>query len=90
MDGIRAGVRHLHSLGLAHNDLNPMNILLDGLDKAITIDFGSCAKLGEQLLSAGTPGWIEYAYTISARENDEAALRKIDSWLAAKKKEHEC
>jgi serine/threonine protein kinase len=51
MDGIRAGVRHLHSLGLAHNDLNPMNIALDGDDQPIILDFGSCKRFGEQLIS---------------------------------------
>ncbi|KXS93551.1 hypothetical protein AC578_2252 [Pseudocercospora eumusae] len=90
MDGIRAGVRHLHSLGLAHNDLNPMNVLLDKDDQPVIIDFGSCKKFGERLVSAGTPGWIDDEYIISARENDEAALLKIESWLAARGKEYEC
>ncbi|KAF2213378.1 hypothetical protein CERZMDRAFT_17352, partial [Cercospora zeae-maydis SCOH1-5] len=81
MDGIRAGVTHLHSLGLAHNDLNPMNILLNKDDQPVIIDFGSCRKFGEQLISAGTPGWIDDEYTVSAQENDEAALLKIESWL---------
>ncbi|KAK1037251.1 hypothetical protein LTR74_018824, partial [Friedmanniomyces endolithicus] len=83
MDEIRAGVRHLHSLGLAHNDLNPMNILLDQDDHPVIIDFGSCKKFGEHLISAGTPGWIDEEYVASAREHDEAALLKIDAWLAA-------
>ena len=85
MDGIRAGVRHLHSLGFAHNDLNPMNILLDKNDRPVIIDFGSCRKFGEQLVSAGTPGWIDEEYIISAQDNDEAALQKIDLWLEEKK-----
>lgn len=89
MDGIRAGVRHLHSLGLAHNDLNPMNILLNKDDQPVIIDFGSCKEFGEQLVSAGTPGWIDDdEYMVSARENDEAALLKIESWLATREKEH--
>ncbi|KAK1056105.1 hypothetical protein LTR33_013977 [Friedmanniomyces endolithicus] len=32
VDGIRAGVAHLHFLGHAHNDLNPMNMALDKND----------------------------------------------------------
>lgn len=87
MDGIRAGVRHLHSLGFAHNDLNPMNILLNNEDHPIIIDFGSCKSFGEQLVSAGTPGWIDQEYLVSAQENDESALRKIHSWLVARDKE---
>lgn len=54
MDGIRAGVRHLHSVGLAQNDLNRINILLNKDDKPVIIDFGLCKKFGEQLISAGT------------------------------------
>jgi len=53
-------------------------------------DFASCRKFGEQLVSAGTPGWIDGEYVISARENDEAALLKIESWLAARENEHGC
>lgn len=89
MDGIRASVRYLHSLGLAHNDLNPMNILLNKDDEPVIIDFGSCKKFGEQLVSAGTPGWIDDEYIMSARENDETALLKIESWLATRGKESE-
>jgi len=39
--GIESGIRHLHSLGLVHNDINPRNIMMDH-DKAVIIDFGSC------------------------------------------------
>lgn len=79
--GIRAGVRHLHSLGLAHNDLNPSNIALDAGDRPIILDFGSCKRFGEQLLSAGTPGWIDESYHTSAAEHDEIAIDKLEAWL---------
>jgi len=39
MDGIRAGVEHLHSLGLAHNGLNPTNIAVNTEDNPIQLDF---------------------------------------------------
>jgi serine/threonine protein kinase len=55
MRDIRAGARHLHSLGLAHNDLNPTNIAVDGDDDPILLDFGSCRRFGEHL-SGGTNG----------------------------------
>ncbi|RAL15699.1 uncharacterized protein BO97DRAFT_458571 [Aspergillus homomorphus CBS 101889] len=29
LEGIRAAVTHLHSLGLVHNDINPANVMLD-------------------------------------------------------------
>lgn len=66
MNGIRAGVRHLHSFGLAHNDLNPTNIALDSDDNPVILDFGSCKKFGEELLLGGTYGWIDEDYSISA------------------------
>ncbi|KAK5105684.1 hypothetical protein LTR62_002371 [Meristemomyces frigidus] len=84
MRGIRAGIEHLHSLELAHNDLNPMNIALDKDDHPIILDFGSCRKFGDPLLSGGTPGWIDEDYSTSARHHDESALLKLDRWLEEK------
>lgn len=55
---LRDAVRHLHSLGLAHNDLNPGNVMVNE-GKPVIIDFGSCHKIGEKLgVSRGTFGWI--------------------------------
>lgn len=45
-------VKHVHSLGLAHNDLNPTGIALDEDDNPTILDFGSCKIFGEALLSA--------------------------------------
>lgn len=42
MKGIESAAKHLHTLGLAHNDLSPANIMLDEYDNAIVIDLGSC------------------------------------------------
>ncbi|KAF1955437.1 hypothetical protein CC80DRAFT_594199 [Byssothecium circinans] len=82
MDGIESAVKHLHGLGLAHNDLNPANIMLDEHKKeAIVIDLGSCKAFGEQLLSAGTEGWVDEFFSTSERRHDEAALKKIWAWL---------
>lgn len=85
MRGIRAGMRHLHSLGFAHNDLNPTNIALDGDDNPIILDFGSCKRFGEELLSGGTHGWIDEDYSTSAKRHDESALDKIEAWLMEEK-----
>ncbi|KAF2219958.1 kinase-like domain-containing protein [Elsinoe ampelina] len=82
MAGIKAGVQHLHSLGLAHNDINPMNILLDEEQRPIIIDFGSCKAFGEELLSAGTPGWVEDELCCtSLPQSDDYGIAKIRSWL---------
>lgn len=66
LDGLLAGIRHLHSLGLVHNDINPANILVDGLDTnnnsghdgnsttlpimLVLADFDSCRPTGSSLL----------------------------------------
>ena len=45
MNGIRAGVRHLHSLGLAHNDLNSTNISFGKNGNPIIFNFRSCKEI---------------------------------------------
>jgi serine/threonine protein kinase len=66
IEGIHAGIHHLHFLGFAHNDLNSMNIALDHNVDPIILDFGSCRPFGKEILSAGTYGWIDADYCISA------------------------
>ncbi|KAF2241352.1 hypothetical protein BU26DRAFT_440672 [Trematosphaeria pertusa] len=78
---IKSAVEHIHSLGLAHNDLNPSNIMLNQ-GEPIIIDFGSCQPFGKALVSAGTPGWVDVdCCTTSALRNDEVALDRIRTWL---------
>jgi hypothetical protein len=36
----------------AHNVLTPMNVAMDENDKPVILDFGSCRKFGETLLSS--------------------------------------
>jgi hypothetical protein len=49
LDGILAGIHHLHSLGLVHNDITPSNIMFEGDGTPVLIDFDSCRKVGESL-----------------------------------------
>lgn len=79
---IMSAVEHLHVLGLAHNDLCPMNIMIDENDKPFLIDFGSCQPFGGKLITAGTPGWMEDYFTTSEKSHDQFSLAKIQSWLA--------
>ena len=62
MCGILSALKHLYCLGLAYNDLNPTKIALDGNDNPILLDFGSCRRFGEVLLTGGTPGWTDEGY----------------------------
>ncbi|KAH9823761.1 serine/threonine-protein kinase-like protein [Teratosphaeria destructans] len=81
MNSITSVVEHLHSLGLAHNDINPNNIMVDEVDTIFVIDYGSCQPFGFELITAGTRGWIDEDFTVSARHHDLLALKKIRNWL---------
>ncbi|AEO56661.1 hypothetical protein MYCTH_2109153 [Thermothelomyces thermophilus ATCC 42464] len=79
--GIESGIKHLHALGLVHNDINPSNIMLDG-DKAVIIDFGSCRRAGESLEGAGrTYEWYDEQVETALPQNDLDALEEIRIWL---------
>jgi hypothetical protein len=79
---LRGAVAHLHGLGLAHNDINPANVMLDGEDAPVLIDFGSCAPFGERLVSTGTPGWMEdEEFETSERSHDVFALGVLEKWV---------
>ncbi|KLU90587.1 hypothetical protein MAPG_10439 [Magnaporthiopsis poae ATCC 64411] len=76
--GIEAGFKHMHALGLVHNDLNPSNIMFDGREPII-IDFDSCKTEGEPLgHKGGTFGWTtDDGDPCSRKENDVYALEKL-------------
>jgi serine/threonine protein kinase len=83
---LRSAIEHLHTLGFAHNDLNPSNILVAEDGSPILIDFGSVRKIGEKLpTSRGTKGWIDCEMkddTTSDTKHDLFALNKLRSWLS--------
>lgn len=85
MQALSSAIYHLHSLGWAHNDLNPSNILVDEKDMPVLIDFGSARKIGAKLgTSRGTKGWINgdmKDYHTSDERHDFFALEKIRIWL---------
>jgi serine/threonine protein kinase len=85
--GVESAVKFLHSLGLAHNDLTPYNIMLreaeDGSCMPVLIDFDSCAPFGDQLTTLGTPGFIDEEDKephISHKKHDEFALKRLREW----------
>ena len=80
VDALESSVTHLHSLGLAHNDINPSNIMVrDGMP--VLIDFGSCQPFGGRLQSLGSPGWYEEMFFTSQAKHDTYALKKLREWL---------
>ncbi|PHH92017.1 hypothetical protein CDD83_9302 [Cordyceps sp. RAO-2017] len=79
---IESAARHLHGLGLAHNDITTFNIMIfnDGAWKLI--DFDACQPLGEDLTIRGTSAWTEDGEIYnSAKKNDEIALWKLREWI---------
>ncbi|KAK3335871.1 kinase-like domain-containing protein [Cercophora scortea] len=84
MEALEDAVRHLHSLGLAHNDINPANIRVNKSGLPVLVDFGSCREVGRKLGSSrGTPGWIDEGddYLTSEERHDLFGLAKIRAWL---------
>ncbi|KAF5128405.1 Serine/threonine-protein kinase/endoribonuclease IRE1 [Metarhizium anisopliae] len=80
--GIEAGIRHLHSLGYVHNDINPMNIMISGEGVPVIIDFDSCVKVDESVENLKrTYGWYDKDEKLARESNDLNALREIRAWL---------
>ncbi|KAK4039026.1 kinase-like domain-containing protein [Parachaetomium inaequale] len=85
--GVESAIKFLHSLGLAHNDISPYNILVreagDGSCMPVLIDFDSCGPFGGQLLSLGTAGFFDAEDKecgISHKKHDEFALKRLSEW----------
>ncbi|KAG5967439.1 hypothetical protein E4U56_000849 [Claviceps arundinis] len=78
VDGIERGIRHLHSLGIVHNDINPRNVMFDELDRPIIIDFDSWQREGQKLgYKAGTLDWRIEGTEYARFENDFYGLSKL-------------
>ena len=82
LDGLRAAVAHLHSLGLAHNDINPYNVCVDDNGEAVLIDFDSCLPFGKKLMKGvGSTGDFLPELSISSKENDFHGVDAIETFL---------
>ncbi|KAF7867311.1 hypothetical protein EAF04_005394 [Stromatinia cepivora] len=83
LNGIEKGIRHLHSLGLVHNDINPANIMLDDTGTSIIIDYDSCKSIGQNLEGVGrTYEWYDESVQDSLPSNDLDALDEMRVWLS--------
>lgn len=69
-------VDSLHSLRLAHNDINLHNIMIKN-GMPVLIDFGSCQPFGKQLSSHETPAWTEEMFYMSEMILGTEAIPKI-------------
>ena len=83
LKGIQAGIRHLHSLGLIHCDINPANIVMGRGDTPVIVDFDSCQRNGEKLgFKRGTLDWTREDFGYARPENDKYGLSKIRDFLS--------
>ncbi|KAH6631825.1 kinase-like domain-containing protein [Chaetomium tenue] len=91
--GVESAVKFLHSLGLAHNDINPRNIMVreasDGAAGGCTpvlIDFDSCGPFGTRMQSFGTPGFMDTEdeeMVFSQKKHDDFSLKRLAEWWDA-------
>jgi serine/threonine protein kinase len=81
--GIENGIKHLHTLGINHNDINPTNIMFkNGDENPVIIDFDSCGREGEMLVKAGTMDWSDDKFDFASPENDYFGLKKIEEAIS--------
>ncbi|KAI0313220.1 hypothetical protein OF83DRAFT_1175887 [Amylostereum chailletii] len=80
--GLKAGLEHLHYIGLVHNDIKPTNIVLDDDGEAVIIDFDACLPEGSGMgIKGGTPDWCRQDVDLSTADNDWYAYDKVAEWL---------
>ena len=84
LTAVEDAVRHLHSLGYAHNDLNSRNIMVNEDRLPVLVDFEACRKIGEKLpYTRGTEGWVnpEDDLSVSDACHDRYGLAKVREWM---------
>lgn len=81
VDEITAAVDHLHSLGLAHNDVNPENVCLDDNWNAVLVDFDGCVAFGERLMKGVDLVSPSNEVPVSSKSNDVLGLGTIEEFL---------
>ena len=80
LKGIENGIRHLHSLGYVHNDIDIENVMFGDDDVPVINDFDWCWKEGEgRGMKGETHNWYDekYEHENSRRENYFSGLRRI-------------
>ncbi|KAG6054942.1 hypothetical protein E4U32_006582 [Claviceps aff. humidiphila group G2b] len=86
LEGIERGIRHLHSLGIVHNDLKPSNIMLDELDRPVIIDFDSWGREGQKFAPGMKTGDLLWSingspYEYALCENDMFCLSRLKEFI---------
>lgn len=81
LKGVEAAIVHLHSLGLAHNDINIDNACVDDCGNAILVDFDSCLPFGRRLMKGvADRNSTDAEAALSDKENDYRGLEDIEDF----------
>lgn len=86
---VQDGLKFLHGLGLAHNDIHPGNICVDSHGNAIIVDFDSCAPFGQPLtkgVACMTSTTTEKGVPVSDKKNDYEAFKELVQFLKKERK----
>jgi serine/threonine protein kinase len=79
---VKAGLEHLHSLGIVHCDVKPVNIFYKDGNYVIG-DFDSAHAVKRRLgLKCGTLGWVGENWVHAEYEHDWFGLQMVEKWLA--------
>ena len=73
--GLRAGVEHLHTLGLVHNDFHRGVIMMTADDVPVFTDFGTCCVKGVKV-DSNYPGFPNCCL-VSGPGNELCNLERI-------------
>ncbi|KAF4438229.1 hypothetical protein FACUT_5094 [Fusarium acutatum] len=88
---VKSALEHLHSWGLAHNDLSLLNIMFTDKGEPVLLDFDTCHPVRTELKTGGQIGeWKgipRAVYKASSTECDLKALEDLDMWLENKYEE---
>ncbi|KAF5620147.1 3-phosphoinositide-dependent kinase [Fusarium sp. NRRL 52700] len=88
---VESALEHLHSLGLAHNDMSPFNIMFTDKGEPVLLDFDTYHPIETGLNKRGKVGeWQgipRAVYKESSTECDLKALDYLDMWLKNKYEE---
>ncbi|KAF3930501.1 hypothetical protein ABW19_dt0200897 [Dactylella cylindrospora] len=90
---VRAGIEHLHALGLVHNDINPSNIMFDEDGVAVIIDFDSCQPEDADIaITESKPGSFPFEVDptkLFTKEHDLEALEMLVQWMEERRLEEQ-
>lgn len=60
-------LEQLHEKGIVHNDFHPMNVMRDGEEQLVVIDFGRAGRVGSQIpMEKQSPWWRAELYSFEA------------------------